>query len=76
MSQIQFYLCTAVDSDEEMVYFYTNENAIYSVSVDGTNLKQFVANGKMLHSLVFFFVIILIGESYIFTVLANLFPPP
>jgi len=43
-----FYLCTAVDSDEETVYFYVHDDAIYSVGVDGTNMKQFVTNGKMI----------------------------
>jgi len=40
-------LYTAVDSNEEIVYFYDiHEKAVNAVGTDGTNFRQFVTNGE------------------------------
>jgi len=42
------FVYTAVDSTQEIVYFYdTHENAVSSVGIDGTNVRPFVTNGKI-----------------------------
>jgi len=43
------FVYTAVDSNEEIVYFYDeHENVINSVGMDGTNMRQFVKNGSFI----------------------------
>ena len=42
------FVYTAVDSNEEIVYFYDmDQNVINAVGVDGTNMQQFVTNGEV-----------------------------